>query len=203
MGLGRERLLGIRPAKAPARTALEDKRARRGGPDSGASQAADAGSDAQPTVTRIVMPKDGKFGVVVVGSSMAEEYPETVGLWGSRMAYTVYLHVGLGKSWILQYSLPQAADNGTAARIDAPWPYDMERPGLAPGDLNGDAIIVHGFVNTAGRFEKLAIVFPVEFCAGASSCLARLSSGEFRAAMQNGLLTAVEVLLIIPAEAAE
>ena len=168
----------------------------------GASQAADAGSGAQPTVTRIVMPKDGKFGVVVVGSSMAEEYPETVGLWGSRMAYTVYLHVGLAKSWILQYSLPQAADNGTTARIDAPWPYVMERPGLAPGDLNGDAIMVHGFVNTSGRFEKLAIVFPVDFSQG-KFVLGALEQWQFRAAMQNGLLTAVEVLLIIPAEAAE
>jgi hypothetical protein len=153
-------------------------------------------------VTRIVMPKDGKFGVVVVGSSMAEEYPETVGLWGSRMAYTVYLHVGVAKSWILQYSLPQAADKGTTVRIDAPWPYDMERPGLAPGDLNGDAIIVHGFVNKAGRFEKLAIVFPVDF-SQAKFVLGALEQWQFRAAMQNGLLTAVEVLLIIPAEAAE
>jgi hypothetical protein len=148
------------------------------------------------------MPKDGKFGVVVVGSSMAEEYPETVGLWGSRIAYTVYLHVGLGKSWILQYSLPQAADNGTTARIEAPWPYDMARPGLAPGDLNSDAIIVHGFVNSAGRFEKLAIVFPVEF-SQRKFVLGALEQWRFRAAMQNGLLTAVEVLLIIPAEAAE
>ncbi len=172
------------------------------GPSIGGSQATDAGSGAQPTVTRIVMPKDGKFGVVVVGSSMAEEYPETVGLWGSRTAYTVYLHVGSGKSWILQYSLPAAADSGSTARIDAPWPYDMERPGLAPGDLNGDAIMVHGFVNASGRFEKLAIVFPVDF-SQSKFVLGALQQWQFRAAMQNGLMTAVEVLLIIPAEAAE
>ena len=172
------------------------------GRDMGASQTADVASGDQPTVTRIVMPKDGKFGVVVVGSSMAEEYPETVGLWGSRMAYTVYLHVGLAKNWILQYSLPQAADNGTTARIDAPWPYVMERPGLAPGDLNGDAIMVHGFVNTSGRFEKLAIVFPVDF-SQSKFVLGALEQWQFRAAMQNGLLTAVEVLLIIPADSAE
>ena len=172
------------------------------GRDTGASQTVDVASGDQPTVTRIVMPKDGKFGVVVVGSSMAEEYPETVGLWGSRMAYTVYLHVGVAKNWILQYSLPQAADNGTTARIDAPWPYVMERPGLAPGDLNGDAIMVHGFVNTSGRFEKLAIVFPTDF-SQAKFVLGALQQWQFRAAAQNGLLTAVEVLLIIPAAAAE
>jgi hypothetical protein len=172
------------------------------GGDTGASQAADAGSGDQPTVTRIVMPKDGKFGVVVVGSSMAEQYPETVGLWGGRMAYTVYLHLGSAKSWILQYSLPRAADNGSTARIDAPWPYVMERPGLAPGDLNGDAIMVHGFVNTSGRFEKLAVVFPVGF-SQSKFVLCALEQWQFRAAMQNGLLTAVEVLLIIPAASAE
>ena len=33
--------------------------------------------------------------------------------------------------------------------------------------------------------------------------LGALEQWQFRAAMQNGLLTAVEVLLIIPAEAAE
>jgi hypothetical protein len=173
-----------------------------GGADAGANQAANAGSGAQPTVTRIVMPKDGKFGVVVVGSSMAEQYPETVGLWGGRMVYTVYLHVGLAKNWILQYSLPAAADNGTVTRIDAPWPYVMERPELAPGDLNGDAIMVRGVVNTSGRFEKLALVFPVDF-AQAKFVLGTLEQWRFRAAMQNGLLTTVEVLLIIPATGAQ
>jgi hypothetical protein len=149
------------------------------------------------------MPKDGKFGVVVVGSSMAEEYPETVGLWGSRMAYTVYLHVGSGKSWILQYSLPQAAsaaENGTVVQLQAPWPFIMERPELAPGELDGNAILVHGFVNQSGRFEKLNIVFPVDF-AQSKFVLGALQQWQFRAAMQNGLLTAVEVLLIIPAQA--
>jgi hypothetical protein len=148
------------------------------------------------------MPKDGQFGVVVVGSSMAEEYPETVGLWGSRMAYTVYLHVGLAKSWILQYSLPQAAstaENGTVVQLQAPWPFVMERPELAPGDLNGDAIMVHGLVNESGRFEKLTIVFPAGFPQG-KFVLGALERWQFRPAVQNGLLTAVEVLLIIPAE---
>ena len=201
---------GIGAGEAPGNQAGQGAGADRGagqdgvkdGGDTGAGQTVDVASGDQPTVTRIVMPKDGKFGVVVVGSSMAEQYPETVGLWGSRMAYTVYLHVGLSKSWILQYSLPRAADNGTTARIDAPWPYVMERPGLAPGDLNGDAIMVHGFVNTSGRFEKLAIVFPVGF-SQSKFVLGALEQWQFRAAAQNGLLTAVEVLLIIPADSAE
>src|SRR5258708_34296460 len=111
---------------------------------------------------------------------MAEEYAETVGLWGSRMAYSVYLHVGSTKNGIVQFSLPLAADKGTATRIDAPWPYVMERPELAPGDMNGDAIIVRGFVNTSGRFEKLALVFPVDF-AQAKFVLGALEQWRFRA----------------------
>ena len=201
-GIGTGETPGNQPGQGAGANNVAGHEGATGGADAGANQLADAGSGTQPTVTRIVMPKDGRFGVVVVGSSMAEQYPETEGLWGSRMVYTVYLHVGRAKNWILQYSLPAAADNGTVARIDAPWPYVMERPELAPGDLNGDAIMVRGAVNTSGRFEKLALVFPVDF-AQAKFVLGALEQWRFRAAMQNGLLTTVEVLLIIPAEGVE
>ncbi len=134
---------------------------------------------------------------------MAEQYPEAAGLWGTRLAYTVYLHVGAPKSWILQYCLPPdavAANNGVVAHLEAPWPYVVERPELAPGDLDGDAIMVHGFVNASGHFEKLNLVFPASF-AQAKFVLDALERWQFRAATQNGLMTTVEVLLIIPAEA--
>jgi hypothetical protein len=153
----------------------------------------------QPTVVHITLPKDGKFGVVVVGSSLAEDYPETVHLWSGRLAYTVYLHVGVAKSWILQYSLPrEAASAGSAGRPDAPWPYDITRPSI-DADSNTDAIMVHGFVNTAGRFEQLAVVFPTEL-AEAKFLLHALQQWQFRPAMQNAQATPVEVLLIIPDE---
>ena len=38
---------------------------------------------------------------------------------------TAYLHVGLDKNWILQYSVTRSADaavSGTLARLEAPWP---------------------------------------------------------------------------------
>jgi hypothetical protein len=153
----------------------------------------------QPTVVHITLPKDGKFGVVVVGSSIAEDYPETVHIWSGRLAYTVYLHVGVAKNWILQYSIPRsqdAASAGSATRPDAPWPYDMTRPSI-DADANADAIMVHGFVNTSGRFEQLAVVFPTEL-AEAKFLLHALQQWQFRPAMQNGQATVVEVLLIIP-----
>ena len=111
--------------------------------------------------TRIMQPKDGQFGVVVVGTSLSERYPETAAIWGGRLVYTVYLHVGLGKSWILQYSMPLAKDaavSGSALRPEAPWPYEIVRPSLDPADFQADAILVHGVVNLAGDFEQLAIV---------------------------------------------
>ena len=153
----------------------------------------------QPTVVHITLPKDGKFGVVVVGSSLAEDYPETVHIWSGRLAYTVYLRVGVAKNWILQYSLPRVQETAsTGSRPDAPWPYDMTRPSI-DSDANTDAIMVHGFVNTAGRFEQLAVVFPTAL-AEAKFLLHALQQWQFRPAMQSGQATSVEVLLIIPAE---
>jgi hypothetical protein len=152
------------------------------------------------SVRRITLPKDGQFGVVVVGSSLAEEYPETVEIWKGRLVYTVYLHVGLGKSWILQYSLPHAEEAAVAAsttRPEAPWPYDILRPDLLPGDFNSDAVMVHGFINLTGVFERLAVVFPSDF-AQAKFLLGALKQWHFRPARQAGQLAAVEVLLIIP-----
>lgn len=154
----------------------------------------------EPSVTRITLPPDGQFGVVVVGSSLAEQYPEIVSIWGGRLVYTVYLHVGLGKNWILQYSLPQATGGAAtlnADRPEAPWPYDIIRPNLAASDYTSDAIMVHGSVNMTGRFEHLAIAFPTEF-AQAKFVLNALQRWKFRPARQDGQVTSVEVLLIIP-----
>lgn len=150
----------------------------------------------------IVLPKDGKFGVVVVGSSLSDEYPETLQIWNDRVAYTAYLHVGLAKNWILQYAQVRSADaasNGEEGRLEAPWPYDIFRPNLISSDLNADALMIHGIVNQDGRFEKLAIAFPAEFD-HASFVLHALQQWQFRPARQNGKPTAVEVLLIIPDE---
>jgi hypothetical protein len=168
----------------------------------GGADASVTSGASQLTVVHITLPKDGKFGMVVVGSSLAEDYPETVNLWSGRLAYTVYLHVGVTKNWVLQYSLPRsqvAAAVGNVNRPDAPWPYDITRPSIDP-DANADAIMVHGFVNTAGRFEQLAVVFPTELVE-AKFLLHALQQWQFRPSMQNGQAALVEVLLIIPAEA--
>ena len=154
------------------------------------------------TASHIVQPKDGQFGVVIVGSAVSEQYPEMTGFWSDRLVYTVYLHVGLRKNWILQYSVLRtgdAATNGNNSRPEAPWPYDILRPKINPTDYNTDAIMVHGFVNPVGRFERLALVLPNGF-PEAKFVLNSLQQWQFRPARQNGHNAAVEVLLIIPEE---
>ena len=167
------------------------------GPAQGAANG--SGSGTGPSGVHITLPKDGQFGVVVVGSSIAESYPETAELWSGRMASTVYLRVGLAKSWILQYALPRLVDAAVAGngRLEAPWPYEIVRPNLDLSDMDADALIVHGYVDKDGHFEKLEVAFPAQFTQ-AAMVLNVLNQWQFRPAKQNGQLTAVEVLLIIP-----
>jgi len=145
----------------------------------------------------ISRPREGQFSSVVVGTSLEEKYPETADLMSGKMSYTVYLHLGLAKSWILQYSLPRSAQSGTVSHIDAPWPYEIQLPTIAAGSIDADALIIHGFINTDGRFEALAVAFPPEY-AQARYVLNALNQWQFRSAAQNGQNVKVEILLIIP-----
>jgi hypothetical protein len=161
------------------------------------------GANGSETAERIVLPHDGQFGAVIVGSSLQDMFPESEDVWSGRMAYTVYLHVGLRKSWILQYALPAAGDAasaGSTSQLAAPWPFTIIRPNLAAGVINADALMVHGIINKAGKFETLAVAFPQQF-PQSEFVLNSLKQWEFRPATQGGKVTAVEVLLIIPEEA--
>jgi hypothetical protein len=160
------------------------------------------GTGNRVTVTRITLPKDGQFGSVVVGASLEDQFPEMARVWAGRLAYTVYLHVGLARSWILQYSVPMmddASSAGTVSRLDAPWPYNIVRPNLGIDPSESEDIMVHGFVNQAGHFEGLKVVFPPQF-PQTQFVLASLEQWQFRPAARNGQFARVEVLLIIPEE---
>lgn len=166
------------------------------------AQGADLPSESsrQPTFTPIKLPKDGHFGAVVVGDALGDQYPEAADAWSGRIAYTVYLHVGLAKSWILQYSLPRHTDvsaGGTVARLDAPWPFDIVRPNLPPGSVDADAIMIHGFIDESGRFQSLRVAFPPAL-PSAQFVLDALQKWQFRPALQNGQPIKVEALLIVP-----
>jgi hypothetical protein len=165
-----------------------------------ASETAEDGAGKPPRASQITLPKDGQFGAVVVGASLEDQFPEMAGVWSGRLAYTVYLHVGLSRSWVLQYSLPrdeEAAAGGAVARLEAPWPYAIVRPNLAAGAMDADALMVHGYVNQAGRFENLNIAFPPLF-EDAEFVLKSLAQWQFRPATLEGKPARVEILLIIP-----
>ena len=154
----------------------------------------------QLTNTSIALPKDGHFGAVVVGNDLSQEFPELENTWGGRVAYTAYLHVGLSRSWIMQYSLPRevsASAGGTVSRLEAPWPYDIIRPNLPPESINADALMIRGFVDASGRFQNLSVIFPQSF-SGTQFVLAALRRWQFRPATHDGQPAKVEVLLIIP-----
>jgi hypothetical protein len=160
------------------------------------------GSDGtgRATTTPIALPRDGHFGSVIVNDALEQQFPELEGAWTGRLAYTAYLHVGLPKSWILQYSLPRNADaaaGGTTTRLEAPWPYNIVRPNLPSGSVDADAVMIRGFVDESGRFQGLTVVFPQPF-ASAQFVLAALQQWQFRPAQHNGQAAKVEILLIIP-----
>lgn len=153
-----------------------------------------------PGMTHITLARDGHFGFVAIGTSIADDYPETLPLWNNRVAYSVYLHVGLSKNWMLQYAVTQADDAGSGGvnnRLEAPWAYDIFRPNLISSDLNADALILHGILTERGRLESLEIAFPQKF-AQEDLVLDALRRWQFRPARHNGKPVAVEVLLIIP-----
>jgi hypothetical protein len=154
----------------------------------------------QPSTTSVSQPKDGHFSSTVVGNQIEDQYPEVADVWNGRVTYTVYLHVGLAHSWVMQYSVPHTADDSAGSpvsHLEAPWPYDIVRPNLSPGAIDADALMIHGFVNQSGRFEKLSVVFPQSF-PQAQFVLAALEKWQFRPAQQDGQAARIEVLLIIP-----
>jgi len=173
----------------PAHTQLE------GNNGTGNSGLATEGTD---TGVHVSLPPNGHFGAVLVGSSLSDAFPETEGIMADRLTYTVYLQVGLPRSWILQYSLPASSERDiNRIRPEAPFPYDIYWPRINAKEVTTDAILVHGLVNAAGHFEQLEIVYPHSYLRS-KAFLASLDKWQFRPAMQQGLATSVEVLLIIP-----
>ena len=118
---------------------------------------------------------------------------------GSRIGFKGVEDLGGGTKFSFQLETGFCADSaaGATTRAEAPWPYNIVRPNIAPGTIDADALMIHGFVNQAGRFEALSIAFPPDF-AQAQFVLNALNQWEFRPATQNGQNVKVEVLLIIP-----
>lgn len=167
----------------------------------GAKDGTNGNSPLPPGTIRIVRPKDGKYNVVVLGSSNLDAYPEANGLLSGKLVYTVYIRAGGRKEWILQYCLPKAVEQmvklrGSAEPIDAPYPFIVYHPNLAL--LNDpDYLIVHGFITAAGRFEHLSAIGDID-STSRQVLIGVLERWEFRPASRDGEPIAVEIALIIP-----
>jgi hypothetical protein len=165
-----------------------------------AAQIGQPDEDPLPGTTRIDLPKDGKFGAVVLASASSSPYPESESTLSGKLIRTVYLQMGLRKSWILQYcqldNPGQKTGVQTGSPIDAPWPFVMIRPNELSAS---DYIVVRGIVTAEGRFDQLALVFP-EDLTQKDLLMSSLKRWQFRPASEAGQNEAVEVLLIIPRE---
>ncbi|HYL37387.1 MAG TPA: hypothetical protein VEV17_15845 [Bryobacteraceae bacterium] len=174
------------------------------GPGLGAGSGGAGTTMAGSTPLRIVRPINGNYDVAVVQSGAS--IPGTAGFLKGRPVYSVYLSLGDGKEWILQYCLPpdenhRAAQNqvvqlGTVTPLTAPFAYLILKPTiqLRNGVRYG---FIHAFVNTSGRFDGMAEVGdPV--IEQVQAVIEALNKWEFRPASKDGVPTAVEILLCIP-----
>lgn len=152
--------------------------------------------------TLISLPKDGKFGAVIVGASIQDWLPDLEGFWAGRLTYSVSIRVGLPRSWILQYSLPRSTDASapdSTARLEAPWPYSILRPDIPPGSVDANALLVSGIINQDGQFESLHPIFPPRF-PDSAYVIDCLKEWRFRPAAHNGHPTTLDIILIIPTD---
>lgn len=174
-----------------------------GGGGTGAGRQADSGISAGRKMTKVVLPPDGHFSVLVE-SSGSEAFAEAEGVLSGRLVYTVYVRAGARKEWILQYCLPRVVEQrqpltGKTPPLEAPFPFLMLRPDLTFGpDL--DYLIVHGLVTVLGKLDHLTyVIAPVEQVEK-DLLLHSLQQWEIRPGKLDGQPVALEVLLIIPRE---
>jgi hypothetical protein len=187
---------------APASPALA---AAEGGAASTAALRALALAAAAPT--RIVNPAGGVFDVVVQ-SADTEGFPESSGVLSGKPIYSVYVRVGGGKDWLLQYCIPAEQDvvaevSGYVVRLTtgtpltAPYARVTLRPPVKPRP--GHHVMVHGYVTAEGRLRDLKVL-SASAAGEAEMVEAVLEKWEFRAASRDGKPVETEILLAIPAD---
>jgi hypothetical protein len=136
---------------------------------------------------------------------VAEQFAEAEDKMRGLVVSTIYLRMGLKKSWILEYWIAaeegSAAPKGMTAGLEAPWPYVMFRldPALPP---DADVVLVRGTVTAAGQLDRLSLLLPAEW-SRKGSLFQALTQWRFRPASRDGHAQAVEVLLMIPRQPEE
>lgn len=157
-----------------------------------------AGVDNQPSLRKLTLPKDGKFGMVVVGASLEELYPSTASVWKGKIVYTVYLNVGMGSKWVLQYARlsEDAQSELKQSHLEAPWPIDLVIPNMQNVSFAGP-LIIHGELRKDGTLAQLSVASPLNFN-WSDFVLNALRQWHFRPAQEDGQPAPLEILLIVP-----
>jgi hypothetical protein len=140
--------------------------------------------------TRLDLPPDGGFQASVLGASISEQYPEIATALSGKIVSTVYLKVGRGRNWTLEFWAP-------GAPVEAPWAYEIYSPGDLQMPPETESVLIGGTLNTSGRLENLQLLLPPEW-PQKDVVFRLLEHWKFRPAARSGEPVAVQVLLAIP-----
>lgn len=173
------------------------------GSGSGGNGAGELNWAAGKAITRLNLPKEGKYNVVVLGSDAPALNADTAAQLSGRIIYTVYVDVRLRKKWILEYCLPKDAQQkvavkGRATPVDPPWPFFLVRPDRFNAS-DFDYVMLHAKITDEGHFDQLALVYPGDL-PERDLLIQALQQWVFRPANRDGEPIGVEVLLIIPGQ---
>lgn len=160
---------------------------------------------APPPPIRRSNPGDGRFDIVILQSAPSENFAEAGAVLAGRPVYSVYLHVGTARAWVLQFCLipvvkrPTAETAvvvlGKAERVEAPYPLSTVVPAGEPVP-SARHTLFHGYLGANGRFRGLRPVSEQDL--RAHNLLPYLQEWEFRPAVRESEPVDVEILLAIP-----
>jgi len=155
---------------------------------------------------QVKFPPGGAFDVVIVESSAGATIPEAERLLTGRPVHTVFLTLGTGRDWTLQYCLPGGgSDSGQAGmvvtlrpqpKVDAPFIQRALVP--SPNAVRAtQPALFQGLLGANGRLANLRPVSDAGY-QPLTDLLPYLEQWQFRPARVDGVSTEVEVLLLVP-----
>jgi len=155
---------------------------------------------------QIKFPPGGSFDIVIVESSPSATIPDAERLLTGRPVQTVYLTLGTGQDWILQYCLPAARSGsgqsgmlvtlGRQPKMDSPFIQQAFIPPQIVLRATQPALF-QGVLGANGRFVHLRPVLGADF-QSLPELLPYLEQWQFRPAKVDGVPGEVEVLLLVP-----
>lgn len=151
-------------------------------------------------------PSAGSFDVVIVDSSPGATIPDAERLLTGRPVQTVFLTLGTGKDWILQYCLPGgvSAANQAGMVVTLGRPPKVEPPFIQQALIPANEVVratqsslFQGMLGVNGRFVRLHPVLRADY-QPQQELLPYLEQWQFRPVKVAGVPAEVEVLLLVP-----